>query len=97
MKFICPESQKRVSLKWGNIVSTLSSGGGSAGASTPFSAGAVLTVCAGLDCCDADRSGTCCPTAEKEPASAIAKHKVNCSLAVRCAVLKMNLNFIMVG
>ena len=46
MKFACPESQKRVSWKWGNMVRA--SAGGSVSRSVGFAAGAVVAsgVCA---------------------------------------------------
>src|ERR1700722_2245308 len=47
MKFICPESQKRGSLKWGNMVTTASSAGGSA-----------LTAAVASFCCASEASGT---------------------------------------
>src|SRR5579863_7600924 len=57
MKFICPESQKRVSLKCGNIVSTTSSAGGSVSL-VAFAWGAVSTfaVAGASGCCANDGS-----------------------------------------
>ncbi len=53
MKFAWPESQKRVSLKWGNIDSVASSAGGSGGVATVGVAWAFCVAAADGDagCC----------------------------------------------
>ena len=69
MKFICPESQKRVSFKCGSMVSTASSAGGSPSSVEATTAGI------GFDGSEGDGSGTCCASAGKTPASAMTRHR----------------------
>lgn len=94
MKFICPESQKRVSFKWGNIVSTLSSGGGSEGGSASLAPGAALTTWTGFVCCGADWSCACSAIAQKGAANPIVNHRARDNLPRGPVILKMNFNFI---
>src|SRR5580700_4200958 len=84
MKFICPESQNRVSFKCGSMVSTASSGGGSASSTSGIE----------LDRCPGDGSSPCCATTGKAPNSAATSHRAKISPRHRPTNLKMNFNFI---
>src|ERR1700677_2617639 len=86
MKFICPESQKRVSLKWGNIVSTLSSGEGSA--VSPAAAWDSVSTFA------VTGASGCCANTGRETVSAIMSQRATSRAAPDHAILTMNLNLI---
>src|ERR1039457_5991393 len=83
MKFACPESQKRESLKCGNIasVSALASVGGLGGS---FAAGAVGAAdCVGADCVESEGACDCAQPAGAPAPSTKASASARGSLALR--------------
>src|ERR1035437_10123553 len=86
MKFICPESQNRESLKCGNIASGSRLGGESGGSSAFGAAARWAESEAACACACAQQAGTAMP-GKKANASAKASQVAR---LVRSAIMKMN-------
>src|ERR1039458_1530996 len=99
MKFACPDSQKRVLLKCGNIASgsATASLGGLDGSSAPGGAEAVVCVESETTCDCAQTAGTAKPSTRAntsaQPRAKVRHPSASLVIKIKQSIMKMNFNF----